>query len=108
MSRRRYLKEEIKRERSTLTAIERNEGEMAAVARLMVELTIRQFETELEWLNTVSRELGVASGPEAEQLRRWERKIWRIPPPHHHPDTPHPKLPAPVKWMPSKGPARPR
>ena len=56
MSRRRYLKEEIKRERSTLTAIERNEGEMVAVARLMVELTIRQFETELEWLDTVSWE----------------------------------------------------
>ncbi len=64
MSRRRYLKEEIKRERSTLAAIEHDEGEMVAVARLMVELTIRQFETELEWLDTVSRELGVASGPE--------------------------------------------
>ena len=64
MSRRRYLKEEIKRERATLTAIERDEGEMVAVARLMVELTIRQFETELDWLDAVSRELGGASGAE--------------------------------------------
>lgn len=61
MSRGRYLKEEIKRERSTLAAIERDEGEMVAVARLMVELTIRQFRVELEWLDTVSRELKVVS-----------------------------------------------
>ncbi len=61
MSRRRYLKEEIKRERATLTAIERDKGEMVAVARLMVELTIRQFCVELEWLDTVSRELKVVS-----------------------------------------------
>ncbi len=55
--RRRYLKEEIERERATLTAIERDEGEMVAVACLMVELTIRQFETELDWLDEVETTL---------------------------------------------------
>ena len=38
-------------------AITRDEGEMVVVARLMVELTIRQFETELLWLEEVEAEL---------------------------------------------------
>ncbi len=52
-----YLKEEISKERSTLVAIMQDEGEMVVVARLMVQLTIRQFETELHWLQEVEAEL---------------------------------------------------
>ena len=55
--RRDHLKEEISRYRSALAAIMQDEGEMVVVARLMVELTIRQFHVEVDWLDTVSREL---------------------------------------------------
>ena len=55
--RRDYLKEEITKERLTLAAITQDEGEMVVVARLMVVLTIRQFETELNWLQEVEAEL---------------------------------------------------
>ena len=55
--RRDHLKEEISRYRSALAAIMQDEGEMVVVARLMVGLTIRQFETEMGWLREVEAEL---------------------------------------------------
>ena len=48
--RREFLRTEIERERATLEAIRKDTGPMVRVAGWMVELTIRQFEVELEWL----------------------------------------------------------
>lgn len=58
--RRAFLEEQIARERGTLAAIEKDEGEMVKVAGLMVKLTLRQFEAELAWLPEVERELDLA------------------------------------------------
>ncbi len=55
--RRAFLTRESERERATLEELENGEGPMASPARLMVRLTIRQFEIELEWLDEVEREL---------------------------------------------------
>lgn len=49
--RRRFLQAEIEKERATLVAIRADSGPMAGVAALMVELTIRQMEVELDWLS---------------------------------------------------------
>jgi hypothetical protein len=58
LSRRRaFLEREIAKERATLAAVDRDEGEMVPVARLMIRLAIRQFEAELAWLGEVAREL---------------------------------------------------
>lgn len=48
--RRQFLRAEIKKERETLKAIRKDIGPMTRVAELMVDLTIRKFEVELEWL----------------------------------------------------------
>jgi DNA-binding PadR family transcriptional regulator len=48
--RRQFLRAEIKKERETLKDIRKDTGPMTRVAELMVELTIRQFEVELKWL----------------------------------------------------------
>src|SRR6185295_2165256 len=55
--RRDFLREQIARERATLAAIRKDTGEMVRVGSLMVDLTIRQFESELQWLAAVDREL---------------------------------------------------
>ncbi len=55
--RRRFLQDELQRERATLDAIRADQGEMVVVAELMVELTISQFETELDWLDGVGARL---------------------------------------------------
>ena len=48
--RRQFLQAEIQKERETLKAIRKDSGAMTRVAALMVDLTIRKFEVELEWL----------------------------------------------------------
>ena len=45
---------ELVREQETLIAIRSESGPMIEAAGLMVELTIRQFEVELSWLDEVS------------------------------------------------------
>jgi len=55
--RRRFLEHELAKERSTLQGIRQDSGPMVGAAELMVELTIRQFEAELEWLEAVERRL---------------------------------------------------
>lgn len=55
--RRAFLKQELKRERATFAELMRETGAMIAPARLMVDLTIRHFETELRWLRKVERTL---------------------------------------------------
>ncbi len=49
-ARRQFLRAEIQRERTTLESIRKETGPMTRVAELMVELTLRQFEVELRWL----------------------------------------------------------
>jgi DNA-binding PadR family transcriptional regulator len=51
--RRAFLEAELEKERRTLEAIEHDSGPMTRVAKLMVTLTIRQFEAELRWLEEV-------------------------------------------------------
>jgi len=58
--RRRYLEEQVDRERRTLELIEGEHGG-AVSARLMVTLAIRQFEVELRWLTEVEETLGISS-----------------------------------------------
>lgn len=48
--RRKFLEEEIKREKLTFESFEGERGSMIVPAMLMVELTIEQFEVELRWL----------------------------------------------------------
>jgi DNA-binding PadR family transcriptional regulator len=56
--RREYLLREAARERETLASFGDHDDASHAAARLMVALTIRHFETELEWLDEVERALG--------------------------------------------------
>ncbi len=49
--RRQFLQAEIEKERATLVAVRADSGPMTGVAALMVELTIRQIEVELDWLS---------------------------------------------------------
>jgi len=56
--RREFLRREADRERETLASFGHQGGEAHAAARLMVELTIRHFEAELDWLDEVQRALG--------------------------------------------------
>ena len=49
--RRQFLQAELEKMRATLVAIRSETGAMVAVADLMVQLTIRQIEVELEWLS---------------------------------------------------------
>jgi DNA-binding PadR family transcriptional regulator len=55
--RREFLLKELSRERGTLADLARGSGATAEAARLMVELTISHFETELDWLKKVARTL---------------------------------------------------
>ena len=55
--RRAFLEAEAARERATLAAILAGTGPAAAVAALVVRLTIRQFEAELGWLEEVAAAL---------------------------------------------------
>ncbi|HZS44874.1 MAG TPA: PadR family transcriptional regulator [Blastocatellia bacterium] len=55
--RREYLTTELARERETLKSFENEVGEMVQVGGLMVELTIKHFEIELEWLDKVKKKL---------------------------------------------------
>ena len=48
--RREFLLAQVKKERATLAAIRKDSGSMVQVASLMVDLTIRQMEVELDWL----------------------------------------------------------
>ncbi|MDA8130143.1 MAG: helix-turn-helix transcriptional regulator [Elusimicrobia bacterium] len=52
-----YLGRELERERKTLAALASETGVMAVPARLMVELTVKHFETELEWLKKAKKEI---------------------------------------------------
>jgi DNA-binding PadR family transcriptional regulator len=52
-ARREFLSRELERERETLKAVEADSGAMTAAARLMIGLTNKLFETELEWLDHV-------------------------------------------------------
>lgn len=56
-ARREYLEQELLRERATLLSLAGDTGVMALPARLMVELTVRHFEVELEWLKNVAEVL---------------------------------------------------
>lgn len=61
--RRAFLRREAERERETLASMQGQGGADHAAARLMITLTIRQFETELAWLDEVERTLaGDAEG----------------------------------------------
>lgn len=55
--RRAFLEAEAARERVTLAAIRTNIGPAFTVAALVVSLTIRQFEAELEWIDEVAAAL---------------------------------------------------
>lgn len=55
--RRKFLEAEIAREKRTLKSFDTEKGEMVLPAMLMVELTIKQFEIELRWLNKVEKML---------------------------------------------------
>ena len=48
--RRQHLEEELEKYRATLVAIRAETGTMVEVADLMVQLTIRQIEVEIDWL----------------------------------------------------------
>lgn len=57
--RRNYLEEQAERERLTLAAILADEGERTRIAAAMVSLAIRQFEVEIEWLDSVALPRGL-------------------------------------------------
>jgi DNA-binding PadR family transcriptional regulator len=56
--RREYLRAELAQERKTLEEVKADVGEMIPAAVLMLELVVREFEVELEWLDEVERRLG--------------------------------------------------
>ena len=56
--RRSFLEQELGKERRTLEAIRSEIGPMTEVGAFMVDLTIRQWEVELAWLDEVARRLG--------------------------------------------------
>lgn len=65
--RRVFLKSELKREQDVLDSVLREVGHAYHEAVWMLKLTIRQFETELEWLDDLERELphrGQARNPD--------------------------------------------
>lgn len=53
--RRIYVTHELNRERKTLAEFQSDDSMMATPGRLMVDLTVRQFELELTWLNDVEQ-----------------------------------------------------
>lgn len=56
--RRDFLLQELARERATLEAIRADTGPMVPAAALMVQLVVRQWEVEVDWLGEVERQLG--------------------------------------------------
>ena len=65
--RRAFLKSELRREQGVLDSVLREAGHSYHEAVWMLKLTIRQFETELEWLDDLERELphrGQARNPD--------------------------------------------
>lgn len=56
-ARRQFLEKEIKKEKLTFKSFADETGEMIVPAILMVELTIKQFETELHWLKKAEKML---------------------------------------------------
>jgi DNA-binding PadR family transcriptional regulator len=50
--RRKFLKSELSRERATLNSFSKNSDDMSVAGKLMVELTIKTFEVELDWLES--------------------------------------------------------
>lgn len=56
-ARRKFLAQELRREQLTLEAFGKDDDKMMTAGRLMVSLTIDQFQTELTWLETVLKEL---------------------------------------------------
>lgn len=56
--RRAYLTAELARERGTLAALRRHGGSGPRTASWMVDLTIRQFGVELDWLDEVEADWG--------------------------------------------------
>lgn len=55
--RREFLESELAREQNVLTSVLREVGHPYHEAVWMLKLTIKQFKTELDWLNDVEREL---------------------------------------------------
>ena len=60
LQRRQFLERELARERKTLADFAAESGPMAVPGKLMVTLTVRQFELELAWLNDVEATLATA------------------------------------------------
>lgn len=56
--RKEFLERELLREKKTLKDFDNVDDPMAQPGRLMVELTVKQFELELGWLEKVFRVLG--------------------------------------------------
>lgn len=56
-SRRRFLENELVREKKTLVEFEEETDSMVTAGRLMVAFCIKSFELELSWLNEVAKEL---------------------------------------------------
>ena len=59
--RRTFLRAEIAKEEETLKAIQGDAGPMVGAATLMVELTLRKFQIELDWLSDVEARLVLAT-----------------------------------------------
>lgn len=55
--RRKFLQHELDRETATLDSFKDARGAMVVAGKLMVELTVRTFELELEWLEEVEERL---------------------------------------------------
>ncbi|MCB0411031.1 MAG: PadR family transcriptional regulator [Bdellovibrionales bacterium] len=56
-ARRSYLKSELSRESATLDSFKGKAGAMVIAGKLMVELTVRMFEVELDWLNSAQEKM---------------------------------------------------
>lgn len=55
--RRKFLQHELARETATLESFQEAQGAMVVAGKLMVELTVRTFELELEWLEKAQEQL---------------------------------------------------
>ena len=52
-----YLRQQLERERKTLKSFEGESGPMIVAGRLMVDLCVQMFETELKWIETAETEM---------------------------------------------------
>lgn len=64
--RRQFLTQQIEREQGTLKSFSTDVGDLMTAGILMVELTIRQFQVELEWLDTVEQKMLYKSNRKAQ------------------------------------------